>query len=517
MEFNFNKIKNLMQEDNNQPLPPELDWSNMKDGIFEKMASIEQKKPSHRKNRYPWKRIGLFLLLFFALTFGLYSISQRKTNVQNTNASTIVQLPNSDLQKNESNTLDEVAPTNQTENSGEYLMEKKPETKAKNVPLNSKETDKREDQTRSLMALIGIDKLPKDQHLSDFEPKHKELISNESLSKSITTPMDIDKLPKNQQLNELEPLPNDFKTNDSGLIQSTPNTVKNIIPSFAEAESRNLTLQTKDIQMLPMFGFNRVKSEKAYLSMLDFPVIDHLNRPSSANDKSPNQLIIEGGVTFWNDGDRNSISDRARYETPLISFQLQGYFVKNLKRNYFIMAGLQYQQLESKFSYNSTIPDYIVIIKDTIVQVQNNPLTGEQNIIYGDVEQTVQAERRVRHYNKTQLFKVSLAGGKSWRFHPFQFDVYLGGALNSLVQNKGRMLFDNSIINYNGASNALFQNQMTVDGVFGARVHYFLNQNLAFTTGFQTQKSLMNWSNLDNINLYPASLGLQLGLSYSLK
>lgn len=506
-----------MQENNNQPLPPELDWSNMKDGIFDKMASIDQKKPSKRKTGYPWKRIGLFLLLFIALTLGLYSISQKNTNDKETGTSNTVQLQDADTHKSASNNLIEMALINQIQDSIESVEEKNLTTKVKKLALNYNETKQSQEPKKSKTTSIDTDQLPKDQQQNEREQNNKETNANEGSTKSITTSMDIDQSDKNQQLDHWELLPHDYKTDGTSFTQNTPNTAQNTILPVKETDSLNSTLQALEIQILPTYPFGKFESYKSYHSILDFHDLDYLNRPSIAADKSPNQLILEGGVTFWNDGDRNSMSDRARYESPLTSFQIQGYFVRNFKRNYFVMAGLQYQQLESKFQYNTTIPDYKIIIKDTVLQVQNNPLTGEQNVIYGDVEQTVQAERRVRHYNRTQLFKVSLAAGKSWRFNSFQFDVYLGGALNSLVQNQGRMLFDNSIIDYNGTSNPLFQNQMTVDGVLGARLHYLLNQNIGVTTGFQTQKSIMNWSNQDNINFYPASFSLQLGLSYSLK
>ena len=160
--------------------------------------------------------------------------------------------------------------------------------------------------------------------------------------------------------------------------------------------------------------------------------------------------------------------------------------------------------------------DYKIILKDTIKLVQNNSLTGEKRVIYGDVEQSVEAHQRIRHYNKTKLFKISMALGKTWKFSSFQTDLYLGGALNTIVHNQGRMFYNDSIIDYNGSSNILFNNQMTIDGILGARLHYFVTKKMGLTTGFKSQKSLTNWSNQDNINFHPVTFSFQLGLSYSL-
>jgi len=240
--------------------------------------------------------------------------------------------------------------------------------------------------------------------------------------------------------------------------------------------------------------------------------------PSSIPQLKPtHQLIFEGGITFWKPAYGSTQPGRAQYESQLPSFQLQGHYMKSLNENFFFMAGLQYQRLESRFDYNTSIENYPITLQDTIIQVRNNLATREQTIVRGDVEQLVEAERIIRHYNTTQLFKVSAGIGKSWHFRSFQTDLYLGGALNTVVQNQGRSLYQGEIIDYYGASNSIFQNQMTVDGMVGARLHYFFTRKVGIMTDLQLQRSLMNWSNQEAVNFYPTSFGLQWGLSYSLK
>jgi hypothetical protein len=97
-----------------------------------------------------------------------------------------------------------------------------------------------------------------------------------------------------------------------------------------------------------------------------------------------------------------------------------------------------------------------------------------------------------------------------------QADVYLGAALNGIGSNRGRRLSQDSIIDYDESSNSIFKNQLMVDAIFGARLHYFLEEGIGVTAGLQAQKSLTNWSNQADINYYPFSIGLQLGLSYRL-
>lgn len=485
MEFNFNKIKNLMQGDAMQPLPPELDWDNMKDGIFDKIQSIQQEESSQGNNTYSMKRIGLSLSLLFLLTLGPFSIAHKMIKNQDTEATDVAQLSKRETYKSASNNLGEAAPTNQTKRSGQLLVdlvEKNQKTNIKDLLLANKESE-----------------------------------SNQYPKKLERAQMDSDQLLKYQHLNENNPQNNFLDTDRVVSAESTLNITQDALTPLPETVPPISMPQISNLKALPTDIFNQISLEEIKQPILDIQKKDSVYLPSIHHSKSPNLFILEGGITFWDEGYGNNMPERAQYETPLTSFQLQGYYMKSFGRNYFVMAGLQYQQLESRFHYNKTIQDYKISIKDTIIQVQNNLLSGQQTIIYGDVEKSVQAERRVRHYNTTKLFKVSAAIGKTWRFNSFQTDIYLGGALNSLVHNQGRTVDQDTIINYNGSSNSLFQNQLTLDATFGVRLHYFLNQNIGLTTGFQTQKSLMNWSNQTDINFYPLSFGLQLGLSYSLK
>lgn len=488
MDSNNNKIKNWMQGDDHQPLPPELDWSKMKDGIFDKMQSIEQAESSSDNRQRSWKRIGLFLFLFFTLSFGLYSLLHKSKTDQHPEAYDVVQLPEADTCESESSITTNSALANQPERSGNDLQEN-------GEDLLDKNSQQKGDHLLLAYENSGL---------------------NQDSKKSQGTQLEVDQGLANQNLGANYPQNNLLTTDLIGTTHSALDTGQKAYSPSTETRLGNRMLYP-GLQPISPYGFDQVGLGKTNLSLLDLQNIDSVSRPATHRFRFPDQLIVEGGINYWNEGYGNSKPDRAQYEAPIPSFQVQGSYMKGLKGSYFVMAGLQYQQLESKLDYRNTIEDYKITLIDTVLQVQNNLLTGKQTIIRGDVEELVNAERRVIHYNKTQLFKASLALGKRWRFNSFQTDVYLGGALNSVVRNQGRMFLENEIIDYQGASNSAFQNQWTLDGVLGVRFHYLLTPVIGITTGFQTQKSLMNWSNQEGINFYPASFGLQMGLSYSLR
>jgi hypothetical protein len=484
MEHNNNN-KDMKQGNHLQPLPPELEWSKMKDGILDKMHSIEQAELTQANGKDSRKRTWLFLnlcmTLAFSITIGLIFFYQEETTEQPAQTNDVVQIPDSEANENDSTFSHTPEPTND-QSLPEEFMAGTTESANPNDLLPVPEKS-------------ALDQGPQE---SNRARREKALLS------------EILSLNANQS-------PSSFsETAQDGLSQHTSATVDDSVRSHANVPYITTRIQVPLIrQLLPALANQQVANLMNQAPAASDET-ESTSLPLIPRTQPVNLLVLEGGVNLWTEGYGNSLSDREQYETPIPSFQLQGSYLKGLKGGYFIMAGVQYQQLESRLDYSSTIDDYQITLKDTIVEVRKNLLTGEETLIRGDVVQTVQAERIVRHYNKTQLFKTSLAIGKNWRFNAFQTDVYLGGALNGIVRNQGRMLFDNEIIDYKGNSTPAFQNQWTVDGLAGVRLHYFPYERMGITTSIQAQRSLMNWSTQEGVRLYPFSFGLQLGLSYKL-
>lgn len=517
MESNFNKIKNSMQEDNNQPLPPELGWNNMKDGIFEKVQIMENEMSSHENNKSSRRRrIVMFFFILFALTLGMFFISQRMMKTQDYVGFDTAKPAETKGSKSTPTNNNSSMTKNQINNHNELQLEKDRKSNFTNVPKIDKESEPNQESIKSNYN-------SKNTHQKVASKKSN---SNHSFFSSKET-KSIYPTPIIQNANEAEPSNEPNQINETKLLANSFSKEINKSSQNSHTDSQssslsegnsllNLTSPYQTIRTLPSLGYDQINSEKLNQLTIKFQNVDSLFRLKTFKTKTRNQLIFEGGLTFWDEGDNNTLPSRAKYESPITSYQLQGYYLRSFKSNYFIMAGLVYQQLESKLVFDKTIQDYKIILKDTIIHVQNNSLTGEKTVIYGDVEHTVEAHRRIRHYNKTKLFKISMALGKTWKFSSFQTDFYLGGALNTIVHNQGRMFYNDSIIDYNGSSNILFNNQMTIDGILGARLHYFVTKKMGLTTGFQSQKSLSNWSIQDNINIHPVTFSFQLGLSYSL-
>lgn len=467
----------MMQEDNGQPLPPELDWNNMREGIYNKIESLAPEYTPEKKRRPSKRDKRLVFILLLVLTLGSFFAYQITRDYQAVEDSSLVPSVKVDEAIHRPENLEEIVRKNTRTNSAPKATQPSKHLNSKNrSSSNNSPTAAREAQN-AVGAREHFNQ-PSRQPAPVLQTPAKDF-SGEEASKS--------------ENNAVGP-----KATTAPTAQTSPD---------AHAHDTGMKLLTSD-------KLSRIPFEK------ENPLVQiSLQKTVSTLQKKgriPNQLILEGGLTFWSEGYGNDTPERATYEQPQTSFQLQANYKKSLANNYYIMAGVQYQQLESRFSYNNTIQDYPIVLSDTIIQIRNNIITGEQTIIRGDVEQFVEADRRVIHHNTTSLFSGSFAIGKSWQLKAFQTDIYLGGVLNSLVHNQGKTLRQGTIIEYDGAANSLFDNQWTVAGISGARLHYSINQKISLTAAMQVQKSLLNWGVQGQSRFHPTTVSLLLGVGYSL-
>lgn len=534
MEFNDNKIKNLMQ-DNQQQLPPELNWENMKDGIFNKIHTIEMENLSIQKKKESKRRIIFYIFFVFSICMGLfitvYTINNGKGEIargvhphQHSKEKKEISIPTRIQTK--PNQL-EYCPESDARNKVETHNEKQGDT----ILLSDQD---------NLSIVSAFVKRRNRQGWKQGKSETGRITSRQPVKMkesniSAQNP-DISKLYENGNNTDLRMgsiIKSETSTSDGSQQTDKTKIMINPVVSVNDKLSKTLLETEHDLSSSP-FGFETF-DRIIYIPQLNTPLnfivskfhfnFDKIKSRSDtlrSNIDSPHkiymlsdQIIFEGGISFWNREYGSTKPENAQYEKILLSLQIQGAYVKQLNKGYFVMAGIQYQQLESKFQYNQILQNYNVILKDTIIHVLNNSLTGNQSIVRGDVELSVGAERRIIHYNTSRLVKASLAIGRSWRSYPWQADLYLGAGINALVHNQGRALFNNEIYDYSGTTNALFQNSWAFDAILGSRLQYFVNKNLGITAGFQYQKSMVNWSSDSAINSFPSLFGLQMGLSYS--
>jgi hypothetical protein len=494
-------MKGFFDEDDARDLPQEFHWENMEAGIFDKMQKIQAQES--KANRPIWKKkiylSALILLLSLSTCIGLrHSIgTYARMNVMQENQAeesidtrrkTIPSGNNEFYQNNPSLPVELDA---DRANAHQAMRLKSLSIDNPNTSLSTTPTPRNNKQNAAGVVSLNTDQVssvniyvhPISQIFDNEVTKQDDvwLITGNGVGDKISDNLNVigsPQIPLIDTISEAKELSSSYTgLPDSSNFENKTNVLKDTLLTLAQA-SGSFTSKTKN----------------------------------SINESR--QFGLESGVCVWDEGFRQSLPQRGAYESNLLSFQIQGYYMRNINPRTFLMAGLQYQELHSRFSYRAIIPDYTLILTDTIMHIHRDIITGHIENIYGDVEQTVEAVRVVVHHNTTKLFKLSIAAGKQLNFNRFQTDIYGGLALNTFSFNRGRTLLNNEIIDYVGSSNDVINNRLYLEVLAGGRIHFFLSQRIALTGGLQCQQSLMNWSNVENSVSYPLSVGLNLGLSY---
>lgn len=471
MDSNNDKFKKYMQEESSD-VPSNLDWEHMQEGIFEKMEDIRMEE-----DQKPKRRLGFWLFLLSAILLSVLLIPQTMkqdetagSNGRNAPQSGIV-IPES---SNEANDTKE-----NSEKSGNTGIAVKA---SKQVTTQNPEVEKHE----ARRALSG----------QDYNAIKAD--ANAKMARLVDTDKDV--------LAEAK-----IGTNREA-AQGTSPTDANLLDL---REASHIAFDAhRAIEKLPVRNTALLTSKRVY-GMTE-PDGSNLSYRTSMEALNPYQrrIYFDIGMTFWDPGYGNDAPGRASYESALVSSHIQTSYLHPVKNNFFVMAGLSYQQLESVFDYEMTIDDYPITLYDTIVGVENNLISGEQNVLRGDVELMVQADRRVKHYNKTRLLQLPFGLGKTWHQRRFQTDLLIGAVVNLWSQNQGRTIYKGQVVNYKGQSNAVISNQWSMHAMLGTRLTYHLTENIGLSTGIQLQKSLSNWSNEENATMRPLIFNWHLGSSY---
>ena len=515
-------MKDFFNKQDISYIPQELEWENMEKGIFEKMEAI-QKAESVKNKKVLYKRKLLLLVLFLGLFFLGLNFFFRNTNFYGTEQTSQGsqerlkdnELPTRDgIKKIDDRPVNESVASDKDQNNDNFPTHFGPSV----VNTPSKGTAKNSPKQASV---TPVSNTTNEQNASFNKHAQRHKVSTQlpysqgqaNGAKAAT----LDKMPQGKDsprgtLEETVPqnwanaaldsaldipapfLPERFKT--EALSKISPLVPSKIIGKTEKPDSTG----------------GKTKSTLAAL----WPAEKQAILDRSGAIEAGQKIILEGGITVWDKGTSQSIPNEKSSENPLLSFQIQANYARNLKDNFFLMTGLNYQQLESRLDYSTTIPDYVVTLRDTLVQVRNNMVTGEQENVYGDVQQTVEANRKVVHYNTSRLLKTSLGAGRSWYFKGMQADAYLGAALTALTFNSGRTLVNDTLRDYSGWRTSVIENSFGVEAFAGARIHYSLYPKVALTAGLQVQKCLKNWGTSGNTRLYPLSVGIQFGISYNL-
>lgn len=455
--------------DENHSLPPELDWEQMESGILNKMEALQPSvKTVGDTSRNRKLTVGAsFILLLLFIPFICHRANLNK--VQNT---PIVSQNSSDKKTSApqnsataNTSISELATSDDESSNNDADLIKDKINKFNSNPLYPTINNVEEKYAHAKNELFNS----------------TELVNSKEPNKQLNPKINIDE--------NIAPLVS-YNNNNIARIES--------IPAFLPA--RKVFLKTKATVLLLPYNDSvfTLKSQEIPSRLV----------------QGVKQIIFLSGLSMSGMGYGNNKPERHSFEKNIPSFSVQINYVQPLKNNFSFLVGLQYQQFENRLNKRESLDDHIITLADTILQVQNNSLTGQQNIVRGDAEVTVTAERNIRHYNKTQIYQIPLAVGKKWSFQKWEANIFIGGAFNIYTQNKGRTLYQNEIYDYDGASTGFMNNQWKINAMASGRLTYKINQSIGITSGLQFQKSISDWSREEDVVMRPQLINMELGMNY---
>lgn len=460
------------QSSEDQPLPPELQWENMEAGILRKMEALQTAPPATTETRSRRRRVMGRPWLFgaLALVVLLYDGHQNA-------GSMVAAAPSSAL----------LAADPITGEAGGAPTTSQNPTDAGEIAVSGKENQ----------MTLGT----KPERQVDAREKPTAAPTTHPASPSLSTP----NTPLVSSADEALPR----------AAAPTPATGRLTRPDPAPAAATAASLPA--VAPLP------AKAKTDAVASQTAPALDDLPPSTGPTPVTPvvsgtsaPQIWLSGGASWWAAGYGRTRPERAAFERAILSYQGQFSYVRPLKNNLLLLAGLQYQQLESRLNWNTTIDDYEIILEDTVVQIRQNAFTGGQTEVRGDVTLNVPAERRVRHFNTMTLLQLPVGIGKSWSEGRWQTHLLVGAVANLSFTRSGRTIFQDELLDYNGSAPDIWSDQLSFSALLSGGLRYRLTDRLGLITTFQYQYSLTNWSAEAGVSMRPHILNWSVGVGYAL-
>lgn len=488
MDSKYDNIKKLMSEDN-APLPPELNWEHMEEGILQKMDELQTDQAFPAKRNWLIKPGRILAILSIALLFLPIFICTNKHENQADLESQLT-VDDSELPEQRSENMLNPKSSSISEDSG---------------LTQSDAADSPEDSVESTLSL-------------DQNQDSSHLVRSKSLSRNTRSNLNSPNTTMEEEdtSNHAQPLETLADLKQKTLITVEPNKQSTSINQLGNPNSvdQKSAYLYNPISLLPTKQFVVEKESEPETLPTILREVAEQNMEQGLTKVPANRISFSGGLSWWSEGYGDTKPERYLQEQTLTSYNAQVNYIHTFKKNYALLIGIQLQQLESRFDWSTDLDDFTITLMDTIVQVQVNLLTGEQSVVRGDVEVNVPATRTVQHYNQTRLYQIPVAIGKTWVVQNWQADLFIGGALNIRSENKGRTLYQGELLDYNAATTEVIENQWNIHGLFMGRLTYQINNSFGIMTGVQLQKSLTNWSTEPDINMHPNILSWEFGVNY---
>lgn len=486
----FDKLRQLFSDEKTE-LPEDLKWEFSEDGIIDKM---KKDKPSRRP---------LLIIFFLVVTCACIILSLRWSQVWNRNylleATQQYKLNNDRSKEPSSYVSDTIDATSNNKKSKVKAPSEQTQSTKNQQPMPLMDGKN----TRSIQNTRESQFMNADGHTNPSSNMHDFIWKNEKTKATV------------QQKNwEHKPRIVDVEHNFSSDDQTGQHQEKATIHT-GDIKMYTSNITEAALTYLPPIQVNQIQSLDKKIFPMVLQRIESKQKPSILHQ---NYIAFSGGITDWNMHYGSVLPERQPFEQTILSYHTQLSFTHRMRNNLTLMAGIRLQKMETRFNWNSLIENYSTItLRDTIIAVQTNAITGQQSQIRGDVDVQVNAQRQVRHFNQYQLYQIPFAIGKIWPIkQKWCIEMSVGGAVNVLAINRGRNLYRGNIIDFNDAFTPFMDNRWGFQAMGSVKLLYKVNKHIGLLMDVGVQKSMTNWSSEANVQMRPLTKNLGLGMYYSL-
>ncbi len=503
MEQLNKKIKDIYNKAQT-PLPPEFNWDDMKEGIFEKIAEQEDKPMPFYINKLGRLSLVLMALIFLLLSSSIYFlVNDSKKNI-----------PQSDL-KNEAtkSSINKLHSTTLHRNETEIRQDDKHEIVQPINPINSINLNTSSDSETIVKIIESTIDLKSNTNNKKFVESTTKLASN---TKSI--------IPFNHRLTEV--IENELTEKDE--IQQK-NTIYYTKKQLDNQNEKDKAVTKEQPLKTNLNSNNKVNtSVKPLIQKKSFLISNSSNE--GIIDKTEvvnitNKAFREDGQRYHTlqfDGGINNLlsiyqkEDNKPYETEVgfASYYVNASYQHTFANGVYLSAGFMWSKLKTKFELSDTLIHNFPV-KDALTKRIKNAYTNNHiRNVYEDIDVPALASRQVRHYNNFDALSLPFIVGKRFGYKKLTYHIGIGTDVSLFNQSEGRTLRDNKVINYSKLEEGPYHNGIQISALAETGIGISISQQMEFLMHFRYKQFLRNWSN-DGLVVKPQAIMLGTGLRFN--
>lgn len=226
--------------------------------------------------------------------------------------------------------------------------------------------------------------------------------------------------------------------------------------------------------------------------------------------------ILAGFNSFSSEYKRSSGTEAILpNETNLLGWQAEIYLRRQLKNNWYVQAGVGFEQL--RYRFNSYSEEVTTLYRpNTIDTISIDLVFQDTTFIYTDSIPGIRT-RDVQQFNQHFMANLPILLGYQWKQRVYSIGVQGGINLKYLISSTGKTNLPNGVITEIGNQN-LYRQGLGVSALLGTQFNYQLHPRLDLIATLNAEKSFQNWISNDfpGLTQRPLLFRFNIGFAWNL-